>query len=185
MTAPSLTRLLETWQSWSYRDVLVRLIGEADAAGEADRSDLLRRGLALEQDVAPLDALAANHELTRLLRGWQWHAIRAAREAGASWARIGTALGTTAEQARADYLDPIELAERYGRGLTDTAPYRAVLDDPLPRSSVVDQRPVSERSLVLGGSSEVDRRFLAGGGPAHRSESAASQPPAVRGRGRR
>lgn len=136
MTAPSLTRLLETWQSWSYRDLLIRTISKADAAGDTDRADQLRRGLALEPDAAPLDALAANHELTRLLRGWQWHAIRAAREAGAGWEQIGIALGTTAEQARADYLDPIERAERYGGGLTDTTAYRAVLDDPPPPAHV-------------------------------------------------
>jgi len=58
----------------------------------------------------------------------QWHAIREAREHGATWAQIATVLGTTAEDARAQYLDTIRSAERYTG--TDTAPYRAVLNDP-------------------------------------------------------
>jgi len=107
MTAPSLTELLQSWQAWSYRDLLTRSATQADADGHGERAEQLRRGLALEPDVGPLDALAANHELTRLLRGWQWHAIRAARETGATWADIGRAVGATAEEARADYLDHI------------------------------------------------------------------------------
>jgi len=71
MTTPSLTELLQTWQSWSYRDLITRSAAEADAAGDGERADRLRRALTLEPDVGPLDALAANHELTRLLRGWQ------------------------------------------------------------------------------------------------------------------
>jgi hypothetical protein len=104
MTTPSLTELLQTWQSWSYRDLLSRSLAQADAAGDTERTEQLRRVVALEPDVSPLDALAANQELTRLLRGWQWHAIRAAREAGATWSQVGQAVGSTAEQARADYL---------------------------------------------------------------------------------
>ena len=128
MTAPSLTELLQTWQSWSYRDLITRSATQADAAGDGERAERLRRGLTLEPDVGPLDALAANHELTRLLLGWQWHAVRAARETGASWSDIGRAVGATAEQARADYVDHIRRAE--ARGLTDMTPYRAVLDEP-------------------------------------------------------
>jgi len=128
MTTPSLTELLQTWQSWSYRDLITRSAAEADAAGDGERADRLRRALTLEPDVGPLDALAANHELTRLLLGWQWHVMRAAREAGTTWSEIARAVGTTAEKARADYLDHIRRAEAHG--LTDMTPYRAVLDEP-------------------------------------------------------
>jgi hypothetical protein len=130
MTDPSLAELLNTWQRWSYRDLLIRAHTMALATGDTDGADHLRRGLDLEPTVGPLDALVANHTLVSLLRGWQWHAIRAAREAGAGWDRIGSTLGMTAEQVRAGYLDFIERSERYLPDLADTARYRAVLDDP-------------------------------------------------------
>ncbi|MGH4012341.1 MAG: hypothetical protein ACREX8_01520 [Gammaproteobacteria bacterium] len=72
----------------------------------------------------PLEALGANHELTSLLIGWQWHAVRAAREHGASWQQIAHALDTTAEQARSDFLTCIEDADTHG--FTDTTAYRAI-----------------------------------------------------------
>jgi len=153
MTAPSLTELLQTWQSWSYRDTLTRGAAQADAAGDVDRAERIRLVLAREPDVSPLDALAANYELTGLLLGWQWHAMRAARETGASWSDIGRAVGTTAEQARAGYLDHICRAEAHGAGLT---PYRAVLDDP-PRladrpgaaGTGMGERPTASCGAVL------------------------------------
>jgi len=126
----TLAELLETWHRWSYRDTLTRLIAQADAEGNTERAKLFCDRLAREPHVEPLQALAANHELTSLLRGWQWHAVRAAREAGASWIEVAKALGGTVEQARADYLGHIERAERHNLGLTDTTLYRAVLDDP-------------------------------------------------------
>jgi len=48
----------------------------------------------------------------------------------------------TAEEARADYAYHIRRAEVHGHGLTDTTPYRAVLDDPLPTSAAsLGERP--------------------------------------------
>jgi hypothetical protein len=67
----------------------------------------------------------------RLLSGWQWHAVRAARGAGASWEQIGAATGgKSAERVRADYLAQIEHSEHYAADITDTGPFRAVLDEP-------------------------------------------------------
>jgi len=156
MTAPSLTELLRTWQSWSYRDLLIRGVAAAESAGDTAGAERLRRGLAREPDVDPLAALAANHELTRLLRGWQWHAIRAARAAGATWSDIGRAVGTTAEEARAGYLDHIGHAEAHGAHLTDTTPYRAVLDDPLTPEIGMGERP-AHRAGVLPSAGEATR----------------------------
>jgi hypothetical protein len=60
----------------------------------------------------PLDALAANYKLIRLLIALQSHAIRTARKAGASWQQIAMAIGTTAEQACAEYLAHLPQAAR-------------------------------------------------------------------------
>ena len=127
MTAgvPSLAELLATWQTWSTTDSLIRAIATAQATGDTAAVQVLTRSLAEQPEADALSALAANHELVSLLAGWQWHAIREAREHGATWAQIATVLGTTAEDARAQYLDTIRSAERYTSA--DTAPYRAVL----------------------------------------------------------
>lgn len=126
---PTLTDLLNTWQEWSYRNLLHSSLDRATADGNAESQAVLLRALDRAPTVQPLDALVANHELSSLLRGWQWHAVRAAREAGATWPQIAAALHTTPEQARADYLRKIEDAEQHVPDLTDTTPYRAVLDD--------------------------------------------------------
>ena len=78
---PTLADLLHTWQTWSYRNLLRSSLGRAVADGNAEHQAVLGRALEREPAVPPLDALAANHELSSLLRGWQWHAIRDARAA--------------------------------------------------------------------------------------------------------
>ena len=124
---PSLAELLATWQAWSTTNSLTLAIARAQNTGDTGAAEALVRRLAGQPETDALSALAANHELVSLLAGWQWHAIREAREHGATWAQIATVLGTTAEDARAHYLDTIGRAERYTG--TDTTPYRAVLDD--------------------------------------------------------
>ena len=128
ITAAALAQLLDTWDGWSSRDTLTAAIATLRAQGRPTTA----RSAALAPDpvVDPLDALAANDELVRLLSGWQWHVVRA-RGAGASWEQIGAAAGgKTAERARADYLAQIERSERHAADITDTGPFRAVLDDP-------------------------------------------------------
>jgi len=142
----TLTEHLQTWQAWSYRDMVTRAVAQAERAGETERVETLTRGLALEPMVDPLAALAANDELVRLLSGWRWHAVRAAREAGAAWQQIARTTHTTAEQARAAYLDHIERAEKHTPALTDTAAYRAVLDDPPPTPANASPSPGTNAS---------------------------------------
>jgi hypothetical protein len=128
-TAATLAQLLDTWDGWSRRDTLAAAIATLRAQGRA--ATALSAALAHEPVVDPLDALAPNDELVRLLSGWQWHAVRAACGAGASWVQIGAAAGgKTAERARADYLAQIERSERPAADITDTGPFRAVLDEP-------------------------------------------------------
>jgi hypothetical protein len=131
MTAgPALGELLTTWQQWSERDLIIRAVPEYQAAGDSKTAAVLTGVLADLPVISPVQALAANAELTGLLSGWQWHATRAAREQGAGWEQIAQALGTTARQARADYLTRVERAERHAPAFTDTAAYRAAADDP-------------------------------------------------------
>jgi hypothetical protein len=74
-----------------------------------------------------LSALAANAELAKLLAGWQWLAIKAAREGGATWEQIGEALGTTKQGAQQAYRRAIEHQEKYVPDMHDAAAARAVL----------------------------------------------------------
>ena len=134
---PTLAELLATWQTWSTTNSLTQAIARAQTTGDTAAAQAVARRLAEQPETDALSALAANHELVSLLAGWQWHAIREAREHGATWPQIATVLGTTAEGARAHYLDTIRSAERYTG--TDTTPYRAVLGD--PESAAREGRP--------------------------------------------
>jgi von Willebrand factor type A domain len=77
--------------------------------------------------VDPLAALAANQQLTSLLAGSQFHAIQAARAAGATWQQIAKVLDVTPDQARADYRSDVEHFQREAP-FADTSAYRAALD---------------------------------------------------------
>ncbi|HSV67107.1 MAG TPA: hypothetical protein VLJ59_14500 [Mycobacteriales bacterium] len=127
MTAgpPSLADLLATWQQWSHTDTLRTTLTNAQRSGNTSAAQMLAQALDdHEPHVDALTALAANHELITLLSGWQWHAIRDAREHGATWQQIAQALGTTPEQAHTGYLARIEEAERYASPHNDTTRHR-------------------------------------------------------------
>lgn len=118
----SLRDLLSTWETWSvgrtYRDTLT-------SARTPEQRQVILDALAESPEVAPLDALADVTELVSLLVGWRWQAVFAARVEGASWEQIGTATGTSGEQARADYLDAVEAQALYRPDAMTT--YRDVL----------------------------------------------------------
>ncbi len=98
----------QTWDAWSMANLM--RYARRQARQEGDREALARFEQYPEwtQGPGPLEALAANRELVdRLTRG-RWDAVRDAREQGHAWAEVGHALGTTAEQARQDYLDRLE-----------------------------------------------------------------------------
>ena len=103
----SLVERLITWQAWRNRGTPTHKIAEACGARYIDTIKAftaLTRALDAMATVEPLNALAANYELIRLLSVLQGHALRTARKAGASWQQIAMAIGTTAEQACAEYL---------------------------------------------------------------------------------
>lgn len=121
---PSLKELLETYQAWSLRDTFDRIAERADADGDAARAAELREIGRSEASISAVDALAAQHEVSSLLSGWEWLTVRAAREDGATWREIAASTRTDPDQARAGFLARIEQAERYGHDFTDGDRYR-------------------------------------------------------------
>ncbi|WP_285244161.1 hypothetical protein [Pseudarthrobacter sp. fls2-241-R2A-127] len=85
--------------------------------------------LAEISEVAALEALRANAKAVELLTARRWYVMKSAREAGATWAQIGEALGITKQAAHDFYSRKTEEQEKYLSDLHDTAAARAVLDE--------------------------------------------------------
>lgn len=107
----TLRNLLATWENWSAREVNRRAL--ANATTERQR-EAMRDVLDQGDDVDPLDVLRDTAELVSLLSGWRWQVMRAARDADASWAQIGAAVGASAEQAETEYAEAVERQARHG-----------------------------------------------------------------------
>lgn len=118
-------QLLKVWEDFNS--------GETWREVSATGSDQAREGathfLAEISEVAALEALRANAKAVELLTGRRWYVMKSAREAGATWAQIGDALGITKQAAHDFYSRKIEEQERYLSDLHDTAAARAVLDE--------------------------------------------------------
>ncbi len=108
------------------RDLWRRVLAQQPAA---TAKDIAERKLAELADATGLDALAANVALVRQMKGWQWLAMKSAREDGATWEQIGEVLGTSKQGAQLAYRRAIELQEKYVPDFHDTAAARAVLED--------------------------------------------------------
>jgi hypothetical protein len=103
----------QTWDAWSDAGMWQRVLQQARANGE--EADLRRRLPELDeltQGPGPLEALRANHQLVQFLQGWQWLAVRAAREQGHGWHEIGDALGLQPKEARSAYLERVDRQRR-------------------------------------------------------------------------
>ena len=85
---------------------------------------------ALDQipEVDAIEALAANAAAANLLIGRRWYVMQEAREAGATWESIGTALGITKQGAQDYYRRQIENHEKHAADFHDTARAWAALD---------------------------------------------------------
>lgn len=119
--------LLARWSAWGDRELWRKALANPDAKPE--RRAMAERELAGLESATGLDALAANVELVKLLKGWQWLAIKSAREDGATWEQIGEALGTSKQGALNAYTRAIEHQEKYIPDLHDAAAARAVLTE--------------------------------------------------------
>jgi hypothetical protein len=114
--------LLARWDAWGERDTWRHVL-----ATQPDGKALAERKLAELESATGLDALAANVKLVSLMKGWQWLAIKSAREDGATWEQIGQVLGTSKQGALNAYTRAIEHQETYVPDLHDAASARAVI----------------------------------------------------------
>lgn len=110
---PNLRQLLATWENWSAHDTLTRALANVTTKDSRER---INRSLAETPAVSALDALRDGAELIELLTGWQWQAIYAARQEGASWAQIGAAIHTSGDGARAALADVLDHQEQVPAG---------------------------------------------------------------------
>ncbi len=119
------TAALEIWNAWSMADTMRRALGRAREHGDRETVARFERYPEWTQGPGPLEALAANRELVQTLTGWQWQAMRAAREQDRGWHEIAGALGLEADRtdlpaalacgvdvARRAYLGAVERQQR-------------------------------------------------------------------------
>ncbi|MBB3053540.1 hypothetical protein FHS23_004594 [Prauserella isguenensis] len=111
-----------TWNTYFEREFCRR----ADARSDGD--PVFGHVLAGLAPVTAVQALEANRRLVELMTGRRWVVMRDAREAGASWAEIGAALGMSRQAAHEWYQRKIELQEQRVPEFHDTARSRAVLE---------------------------------------------------------
>ena len=97
------TELLALWDTWSLRETYQTHANIARASGQTTAADTLTQMAQAQDDIDPLQAIAANQELIRRLRAGQRRAMRTARRAGASWAQITHAAGTATDTGAAGY----------------------------------------------------------------------------------
>jgi hypothetical protein len=116
------TRALETWEAWSMANTMRSALATAREQGDHETLARFERYPEWTQGPGPLEALAANREVVQLMTGWQWQAMRAARQQGYGWQGIGEALGVDAEQARQAYLAAIERQELAADAMSDLGP---------------------------------------------------------------
>ncbi|MDQ1645388.1 MAG: hypothetical protein QOJ50_1572 [Cryptosporangiaceae bacterium] len=118
---------LAAWDAWGSRDLWQRVKAEAEAAGNAEQAALAQRAFDKPPPVSALVALQANAVVIELLAGWQWQAVQAAREDGASWDEIGAALGITRQSAWTKFKTAIDQREKYIPQFHDAERARAAL----------------------------------------------------------
>lgn len=119
---PDVSEYIKAWDAHESRQMWKRVV---DRGGDADVAQS-----ALDQipEVDAIEALAANAAAVNLLIGRRWYVMQAAREVGATWEAIGTALGITKQGAQDYYRRQIENQEKYAANFHDTDRARAALD---------------------------------------------------------
>ena len=118
---------LALWDAWGSRDQWQHIKAKAEARGDDQGAAVAERAAAEFPAVSALDGLRANVRAVKLLTGWQWQAVQAAREDGASWDEIGDALGITRQSAWTKFKTAIEDQEKYIPQFHDAERARAAL----------------------------------------------------------
>jgi hypothetical protein len=108
LPAHPFTRALETWDAWSMANTMRLAREKAREQGDQEALARFERYPEWTQGPEPLEALAANREVVQLMSGWQWQAMRDARERGHGWHQIGAALKVDGDQAKRDYLERVD-----------------------------------------------------------------------------
>jgi hypothetical protein len=116
--------LWEIWNKFGAR--LMWTAALKDTQTEEERQAVQQK-LGELPDVTALDALRANAQLVDLLVGRRWYVMQAAREEGATWDEIGSALGMTQQGAHDLYQRRIATREQVLPELHDKARGRAAL----------------------------------------------------------
>ncbi|MEW1857473.1 hypothetical protein AB0268_12575 [Pseudarthrobacter oxydans] len=117
--------LLRVWEDFNRGETW----REVSATGSDQARVAAAQFLTEVREVAALEALRANAKAVELLTARRWYVIKSAREAGATWAQIGEALGITKQAAHDFYRRRIEEQEKYLPDLHDAAAARAVLEE--------------------------------------------------------
>lgn len=119
---PDVSEYIEAWDAYQSRQVWKRVV---ERGGDADMAQS-----ALDQfpEVDAIEALAANAAAVNLLIGRRWYVMQEAREAGATWEEIGTALGITKQGAQDYYRRQIENQEKHVSDFHDAARARSALE---------------------------------------------------------
>jgi hypothetical protein len=102
------TKALETWDAWSMADTMRTALAKAREQGDQEALARFEQYPEWTQGPGPLEALAANREVVQLMTGWQWRAMRSAREQGRGWREIGAAFQVDGDQAKRDYLERVD-----------------------------------------------------------------------------
>ena len=102
------TKALETWDAWSTAKTMRLALNKARERGDQETLARFERYPEWTQGPGPLEALRANREVVQTMTGWQWQAMREAREQGHGWREIGAAVQVDADRAKRDYLERVD-----------------------------------------------------------------------------
>jgi hypothetical protein len=125
LSSGDIHELLKVWEDFNSGETW----REVSATGSDQALEAAAQFLAGVREVAALEALRANAKAVELLTARRWYVIKTAREAGATWAQIGEALGITKQAAHDFYRRKIGEQEKYLSDVHEATAARAVMEE--------------------------------------------------------
>ncbi|HEY3572804.1 MAG TPA: hypothetical protein VGK98_03140 [Arthrobacter sp.] len=125
LSSGDIHELLKVWEDFNSGETW----REVSATGSDQALEAAAQFLAGVREVAALEALRANAKAVELLTARRWYVIKSAREAGATWAQIGEALGITKQAAHDFYRRKIGEQEKYLSDVHEATAARAVMEE--------------------------------------------------------